>query len=223
MFTVYLIENQINNKRYVGITSHSMQQRLTRHHRCAQHHSPRYLLHRAMKKYGTDAFTCTAVLTVSTAVEAKQQEIRLIAELQTFYLDYPAKGYNMTRGGDGLTGYKHTEDTRRKMRLTNSGRTITAEHRAKIANSKRGKPRPPHVQLQLQECRNRFCGEAAIGANNPNARQWILTNTKTLDQYLIDDIKQWCRDHDWKVSSVYAAASAGNLYKRTWRIQSIRD
>jgi group I intron endonuclease len=223
MYRVYLIENLINGKRYVGITGTTVERRFARHQTCARGAHPKCLVHKAMKKYGVNSFTCTELLTVNTAGEAKQMEVALIASYQTFYVDHPTKGYNMTRGGDGMHGYVPTEETRQKLRLVNLGRTYSQQHRQNIANSKIGVPRPPHVQTILTECRMRHCGSNAVGSNNPNARRWILTNANTGEIIHVDDIKDWCRQRGWKISSVYAAASAGNLYKRQWAIQSVRD
>lgn len=47
-------------------------------------------------------------------------------EKETFYInlfrsDSSEFGYNLTSGGDGISGYKHTEETKRKLSESHSG------------------------------------------------------------------------------------------------------
>lgn len=75
---------------------------------------------------------------------------------------------NLTKGGDGTLGYRHTEATKARLRAQSDGRVASAETRAKIsaasagrrisadareriAASKRGKPRSEGTRLKLRE------------------------------------------------------------------------
>jgi len=61
---------------------------------------------------------------------------------------YRRLGYtlaNYTNGGEGPAGYKHTEESKQKMRGTRKGgftRTFTEEHKQKLSQLKLGKPAP---------------------------------------------------------------------------------
>jgi group I intron endonuclease len=48
---------------------------------------------------------------------------------------------NVTAGGDGAEGAKHTEQSKAKISAANRGRVKTAEHRANISEGMKGKPR----------------------------------------------------------------------------------
>lgn len=50
-------------------------------------------------------------------------------------------GYNVTYGGNSRGGYKHSEETRRKLSLGNKGKTVSAEVRARISKKLRGRKR----------------------------------------------------------------------------------
>jgi len=48
---------------------------------------------------------------------------------------------NITDGGDGVAGYKHTEVTLEKIRASSKNKILTAEHRAKISIAHKGVPK----------------------------------------------------------------------------------
>lgn len=77
---------------------------------------------------------------------AFELEIRKIAEIRSG----GAKLCNMTNGGDGPSGYKHTEETRRRLSEANTGKpgsrrghNNTPEHRAKTGAAHKGKKHSP--------------------------------------------------------------------------------
>jgi plasmid stability protein len=43
-----------------------------------------------------------------------------------------SKGYNVTSGGEGAPGRTHSEETKRKIRAAQQGRSLTKEHRQKL-------------------------------------------------------------------------------------------
>ena len=149
---VYLVENRTNGKRYVGKTVRSLKQRWKEHCSNAEHSHTEMVIYAAIRKYGPESFDVSVLEEHATSAAMDAAEIRLIAELGTHVsLD---RGYNMTLGGDGLSGYKHTEKTKRKMSETRKGRKLSPEHAKAIADGQRGVPRPK-------------VAEARLGAGNP--------------------------------------------------------
>jgi hypothetical protein len=82
----------------------------------------------------------------------------LIAENQTFYKDHPKLGYNMTLGGEGLAGYSHRQETKRKISESlkgnscgkgNKGRVVSADVRQKIRESLTGRKRPQYEKDKI--------------------------------------------------------------------------
>lgn len=124
---IYIITNQINKHRYVGMTSKSLDVRWSTHKADARRDKP-FLLHKAIRKYGEDNFTIELLeeCAVSTLEELGRIESNYIAKLNP--------EYNMTTGGEGHTGIpmtgekngmfkkNHTEESKAKMRANRKGK-----------------------------------------------------------------------------------------------------
>jgi group I intron endonuclease len=150
-FIVYKHTNKINNKAYIGYTSHSLEHRWighikTRNRKCA--------FARALKKYGTDCDVWTheilETLTDSSVELAKQKEVYWIA-----YYDTYRSGYNETKGGEGpenskisasLKNHKLSQETKEKISKSqlgeknhNFGKQRKKETCLAISNAHKGK------------------------------------------------------------------------------------
>ena len=99
---IYKITNQVNGKIYIGLTKHSLAQRLSQHHYDSRHGVDRPL-YRAMRKYGEDKFSAEIIDSAENLQELKEKEKYWIR----YYNSYGAngKGYNATAGGD-MTAHK---------------------------------------------------------------------------------------------------------------------
>lgn len=130
---IYKAENKLNGKVYIGQTIQSLSDRKARHLKDSEKNSP-FVFHRAIKKYGADNFEWTVIqkcITMNHLNLAEQAYIEL----------YKLKGvdlYNMTAGGLGSIGYKHTEEHKIKMSIFGMNRKHTEETKLKISNSKKG-------------------------------------------------------------------------------------
>lgn len=100
-FTLYLITNVANGKRYVGQTKDSVASRWSKHLYCARTGVGGCVkLRKAMRKYGVGAFNIRPVLFVHTEAEADICEEILIDWLR---LRDDRFGYNITPGGSAAT------------------------------------------------------------------------------------------------------------------------
>lgn len=124
---IYKITNKINRKSYIGQTVRPLKRRFSEHKiskACA-------LLSNAMKKYGVDNFEIKILVHCKTLKEMNYREsyyIKLFKTLSPF-------GYNLKSGGSnsfhsmeskkknslGHIGLKHSEETKKKMALIQSG------------------------------------------------------------------------------------------------------
>ena len=110
-FTLYLITNTVTGVQYVGKTIGTIKKRWRAHKHSSRHEARRdskSYLHNAIRKYGTSAFTIEVIHTVA-------QDERSLNEWEMFYiaaLRQAGKLYNMTDGGDGASGFRHTEKYR---------------------------------------------------------------------------------------------------------------
>lgn len=106
----------MNGKRYVGKTIRSIEQRWREHVRNALTNHDEMVLYAAIRKYGPDSFQREILEEHTVLEDLNSAEVRLITELGTFRVEY-----NMTKGGDGPTGFKHTEDAKRRMSEARKG------------------------------------------------------------------------------------------------------
>ncbi len=98
---IYLIENKINNKKYVGKTTYSIKERFRQHLTDFNKHLERPL-YRAINKYGKENFE---------VVELECCEIEKLDEREKYWIKYyntfHGEGYNATLGGEGSSYWNH--------------------------------------------------------------------------------------------------------------------
>lgn len=144
MIFVYQIDCGASEKSYIGVTSQGLKERWRQHLVDAKSGSPRHFC-RALRKYGPDAFEISVRGAFKTGSEAK------IAERILISLEKP--DYNMTLGGEGTSGLRHTDAAKSKMSAASLGRKHTAEARLKMSQAKLGKPRPASMVKAMSEAR----------------------------------------------------------------------
>ena len=97
---VYAISNEINDKKYVGITTCSIQKRW-REHKHAANKGSNKPLYNAMRLYGVDKFKIEIIDSTSTKEELGLLEAKYISQYKAYVRD---GGYNLTLGGEGVVG-----------------------------------------------------------------------------------------------------------------------
>lgn len=189
----YLITNRINGKRYVGITTRTEAVRWRQHQRRVAAGS-RHALHQAIAKHGADAFSVEVIARADSLEALRTIEVEAIARLGTF----GRGGYNMTAGGEGAAGYRHTaeevearrrrrlgakhsEGARAKMSAAHTESRHTPESRAKISAANKGRQMPPSHSERL---RSRVVSDAEREARRQRAigNQWSVGVARTDDQ-----------------------------------------
>lgn len=158
MFTVYMHKNKTNGKVYIGYTGRKVNIRWGKNgykyletYKNGQYYHPKFA--KAIIKYGWDNFEHIIIRNnIETIEEAHKLEQELIALYQATNDLY---GYNMTDGGEGMSGRHPSEETRQKMSCAkigkepwnkgkkgltawNKGLKMSEETRAKVSSSKKG-------------------------------------------------------------------------------------
>lgn len=136
-----------NGKRYVGITCQDV---LTRwDNGWGYIRAITTPMARAVKKYGWKNIKHEILFSNLSEKEAKEKEICYIT--QVFHSNNPKYGYNLTSGGDGLAGWKHSKETRQKMSKAAKGRTFSKEHIENLSKSHKGYIMPEVQKKKISE------------------------------------------------------------------------
>lgn len=156
MFYVYLFQNLINYKIYIGKTN-DPKMRLSNHLSIVKSGKSKgkrtfNLIHKAIAKYGFENFNFQILESFSTekdCLEAEKFWIEFFrSDVNKFGNEY---GYNLTAGGDGPSGRKHSLETKLKISIKNKGRRYFLSEEQKssrvfnISNLKRG-----NIQFKIE-------------------------------------------------------------------------
>lgn len=122
---VYKITNLKNKKVYIGKTSNSNpRNRWARHLHTARNKttsSHQYqAIHKAIVKYGEENFQFEVIEECSTEQQSLDREISWIKQFNSF----GKNGYNLTAGGEGSSGFKHSLESRQQMSKTRRGKNV---------------------------------------------------------------------------------------------------
>ena len=138
---IYLRTNKINGKKYVGqVTTKRFKTRQNNWKNLKQPYAGP-AINAARAKYGIEAFGFE-ILKECNNNELDYWEKYYIKELNT----KAPYGYNLTDGGDGMSGYScppRTEEWKEKQREAHKGKKLSEEHKKKISDANKGKKKPP--------------------------------------------------------------------------------
>jgi group I intron endonuclease len=152
---IYQIINLITQDSYVGQTIQKINNRFSNHKSYARNGCKTHLCN-AIRKYGEENF-------IINVLEEDIYDRKNLNEKEKIYIEKLNPKYNMTKGGDGVSGIKHTEktklkisqthknrtpwnkglklseETKNKMSQSRKGRTFSEEHKKNLSISKKGK------------------------------------------------------------------------------------
>ena len=133
---IYKITCLINGKLYVGQTRQKLSKRIAKHKYYSKQGRPG--IDAAIAKYGWENFS-VEVIESCPVEQLNERELFWIAALNT----KASNGYNLTDGGDGCTGFKHTAESCAKISANhadvsgennpNYRKPLSEEQKAKIS------------------------------------------------------------------------------------------
>lgn len=129
---IYKIENKINGKIYVGQTIKALNKRIS------GHLISRYPIGNSLRKYGLQSFDISVIDKAETRSILSEKEKYWIL----FYACNIPNGYNLTDGGEGSVGYRHSKEALKKMSESHQGKKRgphSEEHKRKIGLGNKGK------------------------------------------------------------------------------------
>ncbi len=122
---IYAITNSINGKRYVGLTTASIERRFENHIRFASSKDgDKTILGRAIRKHGASNFSIRELATANSSEELSALEVKYIDEFKS--------EYNTAEGG---LFFRHTEDTKLKI-SRNTPNSIRSLFKGEMLTSK---------------------------------------------------------------------------------------
>lgn len=114
--------------RYVGVTVEGIEKRLRRHLAESRTDSPK-AKDRWIRKHGAENIRNQLLETITTSHDdLRIAEISWIAKLNTF----GSGGLNLTRGGDGVWGYKFSDEVRTRFRERTAQQMAVKHPRARL-------------------------------------------------------------------------------------------
>ena len=182
---IYAIKNTVNNKLYIG-QAVDVYKRWNEHLRAlrGEYHCNNHL-QRSWNKYNENNFEFN-IIEECSETELNDREIYWIAEYDSYN-----NGYNQTKGGEGMRGLKHSDETKQQLSVYAKERFVEIENhpmykrqhsnesRAKmsVAQKKRFEDpvqreiaRKSHLGIPCSEDAKKKHSQKASGMNNPRAR-----------------------------------------------------
>lgn len=143
---LYKLTNSADGKSYIGITSRPLHKRLQQHALTKTRGSA---LHAAIKQHGMAAFRSEALAISADWSSLLLLERAAIAQHGTL----SPRGYNVTRGGQGMLGWNPSPETRAKISAINTGRKQNPEQGRKISAALTGLKRSEATRLKCSLAR----------------------------------------------------------------------
>ena len=159
MKCIYAIQNKINKKMYIGMTT-DFKDRIEHHLwelRNNKHHSVK--LQRAFNKYGEDNFKYYIL------EEIKESTSNELAEKERYYIkkyDTYKNGYNCSLGGESNKGYIPSPEVIKKLIIRNKttkpmlGKHLSQKSKDKISKANKGKCNGFYGKKHSEENKKKF-------------------------------------------------------------------
>lgn len=135
-----------NGKVYIGITTETLPRRVQRHIAYARAHRP-YALSAAIRKYGEKSFSAEQIASARSWVDLVDLERIAVQQFNSLC----PNGYNMTGGGEGSFRVAPSEEKRKKISQSLSGRKLSEAHRRAVGLAQRGKTIPESTRKKMSE------------------------------------------------------------------------
>ena len=152
MAGIYILENTINGKSYVGQTVNTFDHRFKEHR-----WGDISIISSAIKKYGWDNFKRYQYYIPENLLN--YFEIEMIKKINSLV----PNGYNLEKGG---RGGRPSKESKIKMSLSHRGVKLSEEHKIKIGLSQIGRIGPMVGKTQTEEAKKKI-SRALVGREKP--------------------------------------------------------
>ncbi len=202
MYYIYLIQNLINLKIYIGF-SKNPKFRWTQHISIAKRKTNKYPLYNAIRKYGKKHFVMQTIESFNNIEEALEAEKFWIEYFKTNITKYGSEyGYNLTEGGEGTSGRTHSQKTKNKISKSlignkyNLGNKASSETRRKMSI----------IHIGEKNAKAKITTQDVIAIRNYHK------NNKNISKNIFKELIQMYHQHDLSVSGLEKI-----IYRKTWK------
>lgn len=212
MITIYLITNSINDKKYVGQTIKTIQERWARHCWTCNLKANRMPITEAISKYRKENFKIEKIDEAESLEEANQKEIHWA----NYYNTFSPNGYNLKAGG---RKYLHmSEETKQKLRIAMTGRKATEETRRKSSESHKGFKVTDETKKKLSEInKGKPTHENTIRAAKEKSCKKYKFLSPEGEEVIIINMAKFCRDNNLWESNMNEVAKGKKLQYKGWK------
>lgn len=160
---VYLTLPEISTV-YFGITTQPISHRWCKHRSDALSATPKCVyLHRSMKKHGVENFQIQQMFESESLDECKKWEVLTIKSARQIGL----KLWNLSDGGEGASGIKRSEETKKKMSDALRGKPKSEAHKRNLSIARLGiSPSNKGVPMSEEQKRKVSAARKGIPAHN---------------------------------------------------------
>lgn len=212
IYTIYKATNIVNGKSYIGFTK-NFSERLETHLKSIN--KSKLAFHCAINKYGVDKFKWEIIYQSKDYHHTKNEmEAYFILEYNTHVNN--KRGYNMTSGGDGLSnpsletrekignstksriGRPCSEETRKKISLSNSNRKMSEEQKEYLRKINIGKK---HSEETIKKKSKRYLITSPTGIEIETYNLNRFSKENNLNQGAMSAVARGVIKHhkNWKV------------------------
>ena len=149
---IYRYTNRNNGKSYIGKTK-NLSNRVYQHSKITILKKTKF--GNAIRKYGIECFE----LDILEIIESKNirnldKSLNVLEKYYIKHFDSYSNGYNSTKGGDGTLYFKHSEETKNKMR----NKIVSKETRSKLSKASKGRkihsPKTDNWRKSIKEAKS---------------------------------------------------------------------
>lgn len=161
---IYKVTNSVNGKIYIGQTIRGLIRRRWSHESKARRGKTSMLLPKAIKKYGKENFKWEIIENCDSKDEMDEMEFHYIKQFNSI----AKNGYNITFGGEGCHGYKHSELQKKTMNAYKIGKKLSKEsiEKRSLLQSYDWELTIPNGEIKIIRNLSKFCSLNGLNVNS---------------------------------------------------------
>jgi group I intron endonuclease len=213
-FVIYKATNLINGKCYIGKTIQEFRIRKTRHFQDIKNSSDNAYFHNAIKKYGKKNFTWEVIFECDDVLILNVMETMKIIVNHSHWTE--GKGYNLTWGGEGSYGFKHTDKSKKKMSEKLKGKNNPMYGKKHTEFTKRCISIKNSGRVLSDESKDK------IASISKKRFHYVFISPDGIRHTPVN-IRRFCRENELDIFCIKHVCAGRNKTHRGWYVEKWRD